>query len=750
MVKYILFQVYNCIYIYSYYSIFSVSITSFLHTLRIYFVYVGTTISKHVQRIPRDSISIFLCLCLCIHTSIYAYAKGPLENTERKKVTEDFHDFLRKNECTRKLNSLQSHIQRLSTLNQHQQNINITAFELLEENFEIKTTILTLEEYIDQSCNLGESSWSILTRLKRSCSYIQLLLLKISDTHQNKMLALQQLIQTAPPGPIPQNIIVEAQELQQNTLQLNHMAIFFMQKVIELEQEERTYLLELSRIKQLIKKRNKLQLEYATEKFQSTLNIVEPTTTTTTQQLQVKEAFSALVSACTLIESATKSSAVGANTSLGPSELAEDAEESAAVQAIQTRTTTQGSSQEEQETGTEDPSTATSSGENIHTSMIGSIGGTNQSGEDASSSFMSGYDIMGNTCSLKGLQCLLFPIVEQTSAILRSLVLAATQTTIQKEGGEQNERRFSFNIKNFSKKNIRHEAEAALSYPTRMFTPLQPIYTFSNVNGYHSNLEYKLCSAHAGCIFTPKKHLLVGMRYDYAHDPMREAQTTHMDTSFGSAKAQTDGNTLSAIVGWNTKQKGLCTYVTSCYGWGRVKTIRSFTHHSEPVFTKGNPSITFFGGLMQLGYTVPVTTSIRFTPYIEHMVVMVKQHAYKETSGSLPAHISHNKERVWEKSIGIRYHWDITSTAQVQAWVGNIFGQQTLQAITSRPLISSSRIYEAFMPGSKKRYTQREAGISYEVSVKDMFTINIHGRIRYAQSKKPCKQHIQLVTRYIF
>lgn len=65
---------------------------------------------------------------------------------------------------------------------------------------------------------------------------------------------------------------------------------------------------------------------------------------------------------------------------------------------------------------------------------------------------------------------------------------------------------------------------------------------------------------------------------------------------------KTKTNSLRAVISWNVKEHGFTETISSCYGWGKLKTLRTVSSAGRDVQIYGSPLITFNGGLIQLVY----------------------------------------------------------------------------------------------------------------------------------------------------
>lgn len=74
------------------------------------------------------------------------------------------------------------------------------------------------------------------------------------------------------------------------------------------------------------------------------------------------------------------------------------------------------------------------------------------------------------------------------------------------------------------------------------------------------------------------------------------------------------------------------------------------------------------------------------TPYVETLYLLVKWVPYKEVLGLLSCKLSKNKEKVIEKSVGLRSHWKVTNMSQIQIWIAGVSGYIKTNSIKCEPI----------------------------------------------------------------
>lgn len=273
---------------------------------------------------------------------------------------------------------------------------------------------------------------------------------------------------------------------------------------------------------------------------------------------------------------------------------------------------------------------------------------------------------------------------------------------------------------------------------------------FGFVDNYAANLERKCHAGRIGIITNLIPNVRLGLAYNRNKEAAKEHIGMRFGTASGSVKAQTTTDSLSAVISWNTDNFGFTGHLASCYGWGKVKTNRYFTHGDSEVGAKGKPDISLGGGLFQLGYNLPITKHCSFTPYIEYMLSTVSWSSYREKTGPLPCKISQNKEYVMEQSISLRNQWKVTTNSQLQTWVSVISGKRTLESIYSKPLVAQIDMYKASVPTYKKRYVRTELGLSYEANIIDTINIGINTSVRLEKTKRFEGQQVNTYIQYTY
>lgn len=79
--------------------------------------------------------------------------------------------------------------------------------------------------------------------------------------------------------------------------------------------------------------------------------------------------------------------------------------------------------------------------------------------------------------------------------------------------------------------------------------------------------------------------------------------------------------------------------------------------------------------------------------------------------------MSGNKERVLEKSIGVRSQWKVDKSSLAQGWVTGISGTCNTAGLNAKPLMAPIDKYSVSIP-SKKIYENRSWAFLYSKSYK--------------------------------
>lgn len=372
---------------------------------------------------------------------------------------------------------------------------------------------------------------------------------------------------------------------------------------------------------------------------------------------------------------------------------------------------------------------------------LGGMGGRH--GYKCYDTFIPGYNRAGQISSLQSMQSILLGSSEQVLYSLRLLALKAYTNTSYEDDSLQLMTKFT------SKRHMLSGPHQKNTQNT-LTSAFKSYSMFGFIDNYTANLERKCRGGRIGIITNLMPNVRLGLAYNRNKEAAKEHIGMRFGTASGSVKAQTTTDSLSAVISWNTDKFGFTGHLASCYGWGKVKTNRYFTHGDSEVGAKGKPDISLGGGLFQLGYNLPITKRFSFTPYIEYMISTVSWSSYSEKTGPLPCKISQNKEYVMEQSIGLRNQWKVTTNSQLQSWVSAISGKRTLEGIHSKPLIAQIDRYKASIPTYKKRYVRTELGLSYEANIIDTINIGINTSVRLEKTKRFEGQQINTYIQYTY
>lgn len=367
-----------------------------------------------------------------------------------------------------------------------------------------------------------------------------------------------------------------------------------------------------------------------------------------------------------------------------------------------------------------------------------------------------GYNHESQYGSLKGLQCVLFGAVEQTSNNLKTLVLKTNAYTAGKKNkltmnnrlipiGSKKGYMSLVGKKQLCKGKIKDECASS-----NLRSLLSFCHVFGHIDTHLSNLEHKACSGKFGLLMNPVLNMSLGVVYNRYKDHGKEYHGTQLDTSLGLAKANMELDGFSAVIAWNAEEKGVTGYVSGCHNWGEMKNTRQVKHLGEELRTKGSPDVTLSGILGQLGYMFPLVKGISCSPYVEATHIIVKWNQYNEHTGSLPCTISGYTEQFQERNIGLRTSWKVTDTTTLQAWIAGGSIRHTIGSITSMPLVSPIPFYKTSVPGNKKEFMYSECGTLCEVKLTDFCSIDLHGSLRCKKDKTIDIGQMRLHFQYSF
>lgn len=369
---------------------------------------------------------------------------------------------------------------------------------------------------------------------------------------------------------------------------------------------------------------------------------------------------------------------------------------------------------------------------------------TSRGGPGGKATFIPGYSLEGHISSLYGMQAILLDVSEQVAFTLKGLALKVQNNAMVKDDVLQ------LNDSSASIKKKKQIGMQALQQESA-FQELMPYQVIGFTDTKDTNLECKLGSSQVGLLVTPKDGLSVGLAYNRYKDTGKEYQGISFSAGSGSAKSKAELDGLSMLVAWNPRGQGFTGHVVGYYGWGELKNERSFTHDGAQVTSKGTPGISLSGGLIQLGYTIPITKQVSFTPYVECMVSNVTWNGYKENSGPLPCEVSSNREKVFEKSIGLRSRWDVTERSCIQSWVAGVSSYRSTNKVHVKPLIAAyDSKYEASIPSHGRQSTKAELGMSYKSKVTRNVEIGLQGKAQLDKSNKRPQHQVNVHFQYMF
>ncbi len=346
------------------------------------------------------------------------------------------------------------------------------------------------------------------------------------------------------------------------------------------------------------------------------------------------------------------------------------------------------------------------------------------------------YNPEGQFSSLLCMQGILLGASEQVVTSLKLLAIKASE--------DKTEKKTLYPIKK-----IRLAGPMVSPNPLTM-PPSSTIRMFSSMHNASSSLGRKHSSGSMGMLAEVIQGLHIGLGYSCYKDPFKEHSGINLGSATSLVKAKTTSENFATILSLNPYNSGITAHLATSYGWGKVKNIRKVFHGNTALGTKGSPDITLAGGLLQLGYNVPLSNRTSITPFVESVFSKVCWNSYTEKSGALPCKISKNKEVLLEHSIGLRNHWKVTETSQLQAWISNIFGHRNLESVHLQPLHTSISHYTIAVPDRKLSYSRIELGLTYELTHMDALRIALQGKAQFSKKQKPESQHISVSLQYVY
>lgn len=361
------------------------------------------------------------------------------------------------------------------------------------------------------------------------------------------------------------------------------------------------------------------------------------------------------------------------------------------------------------------------------------------------------YSSGGNICSLQGLQCILSPTVEHAVQSLKTLVL---QTQSRKdiayyshvslvENGSSCPNSLS------SRRSVCFSSSLQQKYRRE---PLRSLYDsdvqWNPKKRGQQNIGTPPSSA-ARLILTPLTLCNVGITCSHTTHPSKEYSGIEGGNALGLARAQTHVQSFSAAAVWNTDKQGITASLATCYGWGKTKNIRSIMERNGSMRTHGIPTTRLKGGLFQLGYNV-LSNAMVWTVFVEAIHVRSRWNAYKETCSPFASQISTTKAIRQEKSVGIRSHWNISNTANVQMWFVKTYGRRKAKEISSLPYATSVQQLRLTLPAVTSTTSQKEIGISVTTTVSDTVEIRFQGATQYRQFRNMQQSYIHLLLQYLY
>lgn len=360
--------------------------------------------------------------------------------------------------------------------------------------------------------------------------------------------------------------------------------------------------------------------------------------------------------------------------------------------------------------------------------------------ETVTSLLLPGYDHKSQVWMLQGMQGILLGTSEQVLSTLKLLALRAHEPLPSTKDSF-----LQLNMQPFVRKNTFQ----SMCRVTSKKNIVEPYRLFGSINSYHTNLEHKVQSAQSGVIYDIMSGVTIGLAYNHYNQDVKKIYRGEIGIVGESIKTKTKADTFSSIVVFNTNKKGFTGHLASFLGWGDVKSFRSRKMIEEQVTYKGMPKIYLMGGLAQLGYNLPLSRRFCITPYVECIISVVRWSPYKETSGTTSCEFSSNKEKVWERSIGLQNHWNPTDTSSLQVWIAGVLREQNIHSLVST-LVSPLSHYEVSVPGYRKQYRKVELGLSHTIKMAENFSMGLNGKTAFEKEKKFVYSTMGLQCSYVY
>lgn len=372
-----------------------------------------------------------------------------------------------------------------------------------------------------------------------------------------------------------------------------------------------------------------------------------------------------------------------------------------------------------------------------------------------SSSMLMPYYIYGQVSSLQGLQSTLMSLEEQLATQLRLSIIRSINVL----GGCYKDSQLqphTFQGKKQTKMkggigrspSIGNEICPTSINSSLSFSPQWHV--VASMDSHISNLETTISSRQTGVFTTPIDGLCLALLYSNNKKKTQNFYGVVLDSVDGSAKAQIETDSILATMTWNKERQGFSGHLAGCYGWGEITNIRTIHFLDNESVSKGTSRIHMSGGFIQLGYNVLLRENCFLIPYVEYMRLTVAWDPYEEHTGIIPCKVSGHKVHVCEKSIGLRNQWKTTDNSQLQLWGSHIFTNHNTGEIASKPLRVSDYRNKISIPGYKKQYSYREAGISYESNIMDTLSIECYSTLRTTKNIKDATSYTSFTIRYTY
>lgn len=369
--------------------------------------------------------------------------------------------------------------------------------------------------------------------------------------------------------------------------------------------------------------------------------------------------------------------------------------------------------------------------------------GKSQGGQRRASCLIAEASLLGQVSSLHNMQCLLGNGSEQVLTTLRTLL-------VKEYSSRPRFQDISF-VKSMyvSKDWKRTDTEKRTSSPIT-FSSCAPYRFFSSMKPQITTFERKICSGQVGLTIDLSPGVSLGFAYDCNKKESQEYKGAQLGSTRGLIKSKMETEGLSSIFTLNPSNRGLTGHVASCYSWGKVKNTRKIIYKEQEAIAEGSPYISLMGGLVQLGYNLPLSKQVTVVPYVECLYSSVCWRPYKEKHGPVSCKFGKNKEQVLEKSIGLRNNIGVSASNSIQFWIAGVSGYSKTNSLTSCSLRYPYYRYVVSTQAKKNYYVRTEVGMAYDEMLTNNIMLSFGSSVRFNTLNKVENQNVTLQLQYTY